>query len=271
MKFCYIDESGTGDEPVAVMTGIVVDAYRMKPTKDGWEERFSYLTKNLGLNIEELHAKDLFQNRKAWRIIDGNKKSEIVDEFIGWFCNRGHHVVYSSVLKDKYLEQSEKDKRLQEIGSLWRFLGTHLLLSIQRTMKKKKNNKGNTVFIFDNKETDKTHFTDLIINAPEWTDSYYDKRKKDTRLNQIIDVPHFVDSKHVGLIQLADLFSYIIRRHLEIKENLIPEKFNGEGERMENWFIQVKGCSIPKGNMFPKQKLCDTAKLINTLAPESIK
>ena len=271
MKFCYIDESGTGDEPLAVMTGIVIDAYRMRPTKDGWEQRFNYLTNELKLKIEELHAKDLFQNRKAWRIIDGNKKSDIVDDFINWFCGRGHHLVYSSVLKDKYLEQSENDDRLQGIGSLWRFLGTHLLLSIQRTMKKKKKNKGNTVFIFDNKDVDKTHFTDLIISAPEWTDSYYNKKKNDIRLNQIIDVPHFVDSKHVGLIQLADLFSYIIRRHLEIKENLIPEKFNGEGKSMENWFNQLKACSIRKGDMFPKQKTCKASKLINSLAPDSIK
>lgn len=168
-------------------------------------------------------------------------------------------------------QQSEKDVRLQEIGSLWRFLGTHLLLSIQRTMKKEKMNKGNTVFVFDNKETDKTHFTDLVIKTTEWTDSYYGKLKKEARLDQIIDVPHFVDSRHVGLIQLADLFSYIIRRHLEIKKELIPERFLGEGERMENWFNQLKDCSIPKGDIFPKHKPCETAKLIQSLAPESIR
>lgn len=59
---CFIDESGTGDEPLAVMTGIVVDTYRMKPTKDSWEQQFQYLTNELKLNIEELNARDLFQN-----------------------------------------------------------------------------------------------------------------------------------------------------------------------------------------------------------------
>jgi len=29
MKFCYLDESGIGDEPYAVMVGIIVDAQRM--------------------------------------------------------------------------------------------------------------------------------------------------------------------------------------------------------------------------------------------------
>ncbi|MBO6533290.1 MAG: DUF3800 domain-containing protein [Muricauda sp.] len=271
MKFCYIDESGTGNEPVAVMVGILVDAYRMKPTKAGWEERFNYLTNGLGLNIEELHAKDLFQNRKAWRILEGETKSEIVDEFINWFSTRGHSIVYSTVIKDEYQKLSENDLRLQEIGTLWRFLGTHLLLSVQKSMSSKKNNKGNTVFIFDNKETDKTHFTDLVLSAPEWTDSYYNKRRKEERFSQIIDVPHFVDSKNVGLIQLADLFAYIFRRHYEIAGGFIPEKFAGEGERMKKWHSTLMGLTIPKSAIYPKQKLCDTARLIIGLAPDCAK
>ncbi|MEE4260151.1 MAG: DUF3800 domain-containing protein [Bacteroidales bacterium] len=271
MKFCYIDESGTGNEPIAVMVGIIVDAYRMKPTKEGWDERFDQLTNYFNLNIEELHSKDLFQNRKAWRILSGDTKSAIVDDFVDWFITRGHAIVYSSVLKDKYQSMLQDDQRLQEVGSLWRFLGTHLLLSVQRNMKKMKNNKGNTVFIFDNKDSDKTHFTDLILSAPEWTDTFYARKRREDRFDQIIDVPHFVDSKHVGLIQLADLFAFIIRRYLEIEEEIIPERFNGEGERMKGWFNKIKSCSISTSSIYPKQKLCDTAKLIRDLAPESIK
>ena len=271
MKFCYIDESGTGNEPIAVMVGIIVDAYRMKPTKEGWDTRFNRLTGHFKLNIDELHAKDLFRNRKAWRSLDGKTKSGIVDDFIDWFGTRGHNIVYSSIMKDEYDSLSKKDVRLNEIGSLWRFLGTHLLLAVQKNMAKKKNNKGNTVFIFDNKETDKIRFTDLVLRAPTWTDSFYKKTKKEDRLNQIIDVPHFVDSKHVGLIQLADLFAYIIRRHLEIAEGLIPEKFEGEGERMKIWFDKLQALTISKSAMYPKQNLCDTAKLIIALAPNTIK
>jgi hypothetical protein len=38
MKVCYFDESGTGEEPVAVVTGVVVDAQRMHATKEHWSE-----------------------------------------------------------------------------------------------------------------------------------------------------------------------------------------------------------------------------------------
>jgi len=271
MKFCYIDESGTGNEPVAIMVGILVDAYRMKPTKKEWQKKFNYLTDELNLNIEEIHAKDLFKNKKAWRIISGQQKTDFVNEIIEWFIERDHEVIYSCVLKDRYDDESRTDTRLTEIGSLWRFLATHIILAIQKSMQSKKKNKGNSVLIFDNKETDKNQFTDIIRCTPTWTYSYYKKKKRQDPIDQIIDVPHFVDSKHVGLIQLADLFAYILRRDIEIKEDLVAESFDGEANSMNNWANKIKSISISKNCIYPKRSICDAARLINSLAPDSIK
>lgn len=36
MQFVYIDESGTGDEPIGVMVGVVADSHRMRVTKENW-------------------------------------------------------------------------------------------------------------------------------------------------------------------------------------------------------------------------------------------
>jgi len=44
MKFCYIDESGTGGQDFAVMTGIIVDARRMHVTKQEWDGLLSHLS-----------------------------------------------------------------------------------------------------------------------------------------------------------------------------------------------------------------------------------
>jgi hypothetical protein len=80
-------------------------------------------------------------------------------------------------------------------------------------MQSKLNNKGNNCLIFDKKDLDEIYFTDLIISPPKWTESYYKKKKKDEALNQIIDIPHFVDSRHVGLIHIGRSFCiYIFRR-----------------------------------------------------------
>ena len=170
-----------------------------------------------------------------------------------------------------YDEASREDNRLTEIGSLWRFLAMHIILALQKGMQSKNNNKVSSVLIFDNKESDKTHFTDIIRSPPSWTYTYYKKKRRQDPIDQIIDVPHFVDSKHVGLIQLADLFAYILRRDIEIKEDLNPESFDGEADSMNNWAIKIKSISISKNYIYLKRSLCDTARLIDSLAPDSIK
>jgi hypothetical protein len=229
------------------------------------------LTDDLGLDIEELHAKDLFKNKKAWRLTTGEQKTDFVNELVDWFVKRGHQIIYSCVRKDRYSEMETTNAKLIEIGSLWRFLAMHIILSVQKAMQSKSNNKGNTVFIFDKKNLDEGYFTDLLLSPPKWTETFYKKKKKEQALNQIIDVPHFVDSKHVGLIQLADLFAYIFRRDIEIKEKLSDENFTGESELMNTWTTKLKSTSIPKSCMYLTKGACETAILINSLAPDSIK
>ena len=60
MKFCYVDESGTGDEPYAVMVGVVVDALRMRPTKADWDGLLIHLGCIVGRAVEEIHTRDFY-------------------------------------------------------------------------------------------------------------------------------------------------------------------------------------------------------------------
>ena len=60
MKFCYVDESGTGDEPYAVMVGIVVDALRMRSTKADWDRLLAHLQGIVGRPVEEIHTRDFY-------------------------------------------------------------------------------------------------------------------------------------------------------------------------------------------------------------------
>lgn len=85
--------------------------------------------------------------------------------------------------------------------------------------------------VFDAHEKDQKGYSELLLNPPEWTDTYYSRGKKQNRLDQIIDVPHFVDSAHVGMIQLADCISYFLRRHIEIVEAVVPPRYEGGGMR----------------------------------------
>ncbi|MDA0263113.1 MAG: hypothetical protein O3A93_03710 [Chloroflexi bacterium] len=58
MNFCYSDESGTGEEPIATMVGIVVDSQRMHLTKKHWLELLEILNELTKRPIVELHTAD---------------------------------------------------------------------------------------------------------------------------------------------------------------------------------------------------------------------
>jgi len=54
MKFCYFDESGTGEEPIAVVAGVITDAIRMRVTKTHWSNLLETLSNIIGRGIEEI-------------------------------------------------------------------------------------------------------------------------------------------------------------------------------------------------------------------------
>ena len=135
----------------------------------------------------------------------------------------------------------------------------------------KKKNKGNTVFVFDNEERERTRFTDLILSPPNWSETYYNKNKKDVSLSQIVDVPYFGDSCEVALIQVADFLSFFLRRYAEIKEGLVPPKYHNEESRVDGWASVLSGRSIGRSIMYPARSRCSCSDMFYQLAPDSIR
>jgi hypothetical protein len=78
MKFIYIDESGTGDEPIAVMTGVIADSYRMRPTKTDWDGLLQQLSQIIGKEINEIHTRDFYSGNSPWRDLRGNQRAAII-------------------------------------------------------------------------------------------------------------------------------------------------------------------------------------------------
>lgn len=211
MKFCYLDESGTGEEPIAVMAGIIVDVKRMHVTKRQWSELLAQLSNIIGKEIEEIHTRDFYSGNSPWRDLKGQQRSEIISTLFDAIKERKHHIVYTAVDKQKFAAEFQNEQYHGDVKTLWRFMALHITLSLQKRFQREFGTKGNTVLIFDNEERERLYFTDLIRNCPDWTDSYYSRKKKQEKLDQIVDVPHFVDSKHVGLIQAAEYAPEVIR------------------------------------------------------------
>jgi len=93
MKVCYFDESGTGEEPVAVVTGVVVDAQRMHATKEHWSELLDVLSGLCGRKLDELHTKDFYAGNSPFKKMDGPTRAKYISEIISWFCERKHDFV----------------------------------------------------------------------------------------------------------------------------------------------------------------------------------
>jgi hypothetical protein len=271
MKIGYFDESGTGGEPFAVMAGVIVDSQRMHKTKEHWNDLLESLSRIIEKPVTELHTKDFYPGNGIWRGITGRQRAEIISVILDWLNARKHELVISVIDKDIFEHEKKIGRIPNEIDTIWRALGFHVILGIQKRYQRFEKTKGNTILIFDNEELEKVHFTDLINNPPAWSDSFYNKQKKQNRLDQIVDVPYWGDSERVSLVQVADFICYFVRRYVEIKEDRIPPKYDGEAIKLDEWFETIKKSSMPSSIMYPSRGRCEVAELYYNLAPSCIK
>lgn len=278
MQFIYIDESGIGQEPFAVMVGVVVDEHRMRLTKEHWDELLSKLSQIIRKEIKEIHTSDFYSGNSPWRDLNGQQRSEITSAIFNWLQQRRHSIVYTAVDKTLLQANSANETYYAEIKTVWRFMALHLALSIQKSHQGSPRGTNRTlhpsgycVLIFDNEKKEQKKLTDLLLNPPDWTDMYYDKKPNQEKFSQIVDVPHFVDSRDVGLIQLADFICFFIRRYLELKAGYVEPDYEGEMEKVSAWVKLILEQSIPKSNIFLKKGRSDCADLFYRYAPEIIR
>lgn len=271
VNFCYCDESGTGEEPIAVMVGIVLDAQRMHITKHDWMGLLDHLSEIAGRRISELHTRNFYSGSGIWNGLDGEIRATIITDIFQWLADRKHQVVYSSICKSAYHANFAAQYIPDELNTIWRFLGFHLVLAMQKCCGGESKNKGNTVFIFDNEKREELRFTDIIKRPPIWSNEYYGLKKKQKPLDQVIDVPYFGDSRDVALIQLADVASFFIRRYAEIKEGLVPAKYADEEKRVTGWIETFVKRSIGRNHIYKRVGRNAAEEMFYANASESIR
>jgi len=252
VNICYSDESGMGEEPIATMVGIIVDAGRMHLTKEDWCELLRILNSVTRRTITELKTSDFYSGNGVWRDLDGNQRARVIESVFEWLIRRKHHIVYSSVLKKSFYEGKNNKRITDEVNTIWRFLGFHVTLAIQKYSQPEKMPKGNTILIFDNEEQQRKRFIEVVKNPPSWSNEYYAKKRNKPSLDQIVDVPHFADSKDFPLLQVADFLAFFMRRYAEIKEGLVPPNYIDEEERLSGWLQKLCERIIPCSHIYPK-------------------
>lgn len=278
MQFVYIDESGLGEEPISVMVGVIADSHRMRVTKHDWNELLAILSNIIEREITEIHTRDFYSGNSPWRDLNGNQRSAIIDIIFLWLQQRKHSIVYTAVDKSIFYDSFPEEPYFDNVRTLWRFMALHLSLSLQKCYQGSSrgnnrtiNPKGHCVLIFDNEDREEKRFTDLLLNAPDWTDSYYDKKPSQDKLCQIVDVPHFVDSKDVGLIQLADFICFFLRKFIELELGFVEPDYDDEIDKVGKWTNMIFGRAIDKRHIFLSRGRCVCSDLFYRFAPENIR
>lgn len=272
VNFCYSDESGTGEEPIATMVGIIVDSMRMHKTKADWVELLEILSELTGRNIVELHTANFYSGNGVWRRLSGSVRAQVATAILDWLAERKHQIVYASVSKSSYFEALKTEEIPHELNTPWRFLAFHLTLAVQKYSQPEPKNKGHTVLVFDNEYREETRFCDLVLNPPVWSDEYYARKRKQAQLDQIVDVPYFHDSKHLPLLQVADFLAFFLRRYAELQEGVgPPAKFPDEIEKITACITQLKDRAIAPSHIYPRRQRTEAHDLFYRHAPQSIR
>ena len=154
----------------------------------------------------------------------------------------------------------------------WRLAFFHLMLCIQKKHKTERKNKGHTVIVCDHEHIEESFAAKIVRNPPEWSDTFYRHVRKVGKrpsppLNQIVDVPYFADSKHVLLLQVADLFAYLLRLHAELQLGYRVPKYKGETEKVAAWAKQIGTIATPDSNRWPAVGGCNCSNFYRSLAP----
>lgn len=252
------------------MAGIIVDTIRMHRTKKDWSDLIGILSEIIGQPITEIHTRDFYQGNGKWYgKISGEDRAKIIDAIFNWLKERKHNIVYAAVDKKKFNAEFHNDTPYcNDVKSLWCFMALHICLAIQKSQSSK-GFKGHTMLIFDNAKTEQANFIELFNNPPIWTDSYYSRKKKQKRLDHIIDAPYFTDSKYVGLIQVADWICFFLRRFIELQKNAKPN-YDDEQDNIAFWGDILLSESIPTSAIYPLTGRCECAKLFCRYAPECL-
>ena len=271
MKVCYFDESGTGQEPVAVVAGVIVDSQRMHITKEHWGELLSHLSDICGKNLHELHTKDFYAGSGPFKNLPGQERAEYISSIVEWLCERKHDILYSAVHKERFETSKAAAALPPELETPWRMAAFHCVLTLQRAHQSLEKNKGHTLLVFDNKGHDEEPLTKMVLSPPGWSDSYYSRGKKQQALDHIIDAPYFADSTHVPMLQVADFLAYFFRRHVEIAEKLVNPKYAEEEERISKWVGALAQRCVGYQHMYPAKGRCSTADAFYAHCPESLR
>ncbi len=238
MKFAYIDESGEQDQgDVFTMAGILVDAVKLRKWTDEFDKKLKEFKRLHPASPDDFKTKAFITGRGGWRKIKAENRKQFLRDICFWIAVCGKVYSYGMSFTAFKEAVANNDNLPDNQDNYWVASSLFIASVIQKKNQKEVKNKGHTVLIFDDNKQHMPKLSDGIYRADEWYDSLYAVPQKksrqtvwtvkpDKRFDQIINSAFSINSKHSSLVQVADILSYIYRRHLELFNE--GEAYNGE-------------------------------------------
>jgi hypothetical protein len=242
MKFCYVDETGSGAEgDVFVMAGLLIDAYRLRKHTAQFDQIIQRFLEKHPRGRDELKTKAILNGSDGWNKVDPDDRKNFGRELINLAteCARVFAVAFSF----KGFSGAANAGHGQTFGnSYWLAAAMFVAALVQKRMQGEPKNKGLTVLICDDNKREMASLSDALHKADPWFERKKKKNgtswievKNDDRFDEIVNTAFAIKSQHSSLTQVADAVGYVYRRYLELQ----GEQEAWEGERA--YFIELYG------------------------------
>ena len=280
MFLSYFDESGHAgkgrdpNQPVLVVAGVLVNAYRDPKTRRDWRSLLDDLQEIAGCPLDELKGRELFRGDGPWRRCHHADRAAARERILGWLTQRKHKIVASGIVYERW-----EDSKLCQLSEVQNFdplviASVHVGLIIQRLNYARKEsdlNKQKTLLVFDHqsKETQKQIPT-LLAKPPNWAMGFVKGRcNEDSNLPVLIDSAYFADSVQAPLIQVADFLCFMLQRRSALSLGQ-EERFDGEQDIIDEVTEQLDNLMVGRSYRYPRGKAISFARLMESLAPPDL-
>jgi hypothetical protein len=239
MKFIYVDESGGRDQgDVFVMTGLMVDAYKLRKKTEDFDGRLEAMFALHPGNRADFKTSRFINGKGGWRDVDATSRKAFLKGVCELAVENGGKI-FGFGLSFAAFDTAAADGHAQPFANnYWLASAMFTTCLVQKKMQGVKNSKGLTVVIMDDNKSEMPKLSDELYQGNAWFDGLYQvqgkkrgktvwlERAKKDRFDQIINTAFAIKSDHSSMVQVADAISYVYRRHLELKS--VPEAWAGE-------------------------------------------
>jgi len=269
MKVCYVDESGTAQDPVLVMVGVVADAARLHKTSRELSRVIEQIKSVFPEDLKELKGSRILYGKGGWRNVDAEERKKIFADLSTWLAERKHDIVLSAIENAKLSAASKAANGAPPAvaGNAWVAAGLNIALQLQAKHQGEANNKGNTFFFIDDNSQHFPALCDALWSPPVWLHGYYPRAKNQEPLDQIIDTAFAVRSHHCALVQVADLLAFVFRRYFELANSLSAPEWPEEAAFINQCVVSILPRLYSNAGAMKTANKCPCATWYRPVAP----